>query len=113
MAGDAPPSPEAARDGRVEHAPDFAWLRVGEKRYDFRRSQQRNTIEYLYRAWEKGGDGAGAHEDTIGDALDPEASRGKFRVANVFRGHEALRVILKSVGKGVWALSLGGKHEAQ
>ena len=99
-------SGQVATTPRVVHATDFSWLLVNDERFDFPGPNQRGVIRILFREWEKGGDGAAMHQDSIGEEIDPEANRSRFRVEEVFRGHPALDTILRRRSPGVWALYL-------
>lgn len=87
------------------HGSDFAWMIVGEVKYVFPKPQQARVIELLYREWRAGGqrDGCGVWESTLAEGIGASSS---FRVAKVFASHPILGSILRSVGKGVWALYL-------
>ena len=89
----------------IDHADDFTWLRVGSKVYHFTKGNQAMAVGYLYETWNAAGgeDGCGAGEEAIGEAI---GSEGKFRMANTFRKHSALGTIIRSAGKGVFALYL-------
>jgi hypothetical protein len=88
----------------ITHADDFTWIKVGPKRYDFRKGHQAKTVEKLFEEWSKGGDGAGLSEDHIRQRIDSRAAF--FRVRMTFRNHEALGTILRSERRGQFALFL-------
>jgi hypothetical protein len=103
-----------AREVRV--ADDFTWMDVGGVRYSFRPGRQADSIRVLYQAWIDGGrrDGSGVPEKLIGEQI--ESGAGRFRVDRVFEGHQILHRILRTPGKGQWALyfaSASGSEPSQ
>ncbi len=93
-----------AREVRV--AADFTWMDVGNVRYSFKLGRQADSIRVLYQAWSDGGcrDGTGMSEKLIGERIESSAER--FRIDRVFEDHPILHRVLRSCGKGQWALFL-------
>lgn len=91
-----------AREVRV--AADYTWMDVGGVRYSFKLGRQADSIRVLYQAWIDGGrrDGTGMSEKLIGERIESSAER--FRIARVFEDHPILHRVLRSCGKGQWAL---------
>lgn len=91
-----------ARELRV--ADDFTWMDVDGVRYTFKPGRQADSIRVLYQAWVDSGrrDGSGMSEELIGEKTGSEAER--FRIGRVFEGHSILDRVLRSCGKGQWAL---------
>jgi len=96
--GEAP----TARDVRV--AADYTWMDVGNVRYSFKPGRQANSIRVLYQAWIDGGrrDASAMSEKVIGERIESSAER--FRIDRVFEGNGILNTVLRSCGKGQWAL---------
>lgn len=98
-------------EGDVRVADDFTWMVVRGKRYDFKPGNQANVIRVLYETWQESGrrDGSGLSEKAIGEKVDSSAER--FRLQKTFADSEALDRILRSTGKGQWALFLDVGHD--
>lgn len=91
-----------AREVRV--AADYTWMDVGNVRYSFRPGRQADSIGVLYQAWIDGGrrDGSGMSEKLIGERIG--SSAGRFRIDRAFEDNPILHRVLRSCGKGQWAL---------
>jgi hypothetical protein len=91
-----------AREPRV--AADFGWMVVDGVHYTFKLGRQADSIRVLYQAWVDGGrrDGTGMSEKLIGERIESSAER--FRIDRVFQDHPILNRVLRSCGKGQWAL---------
>ena len=99
-------------DGRIDEAtarevyvaPDFTWMDIGGVRYTFKLGRQADSIRVLYQAWIDGGrrDGSAMSEKLIGERIESSAER--FRSDRVFEDHPILHSVLRSCGKGQWAL---------
>lgn len=98
-------------EGDVRVAEDFGWMVVRGKRYDFKAGIQASVIRVLYQAWLESGrrDGSGLSEKAVGELVGSCADR--FRLQKAFADNEALDRILRSTGKGQWALFLGAGHD--
>ena len=91
-----------AREPRV--ADDFTWMDVNGVRYTFGLGRQADSIRVLYQAWIDGGrrDGTGMSEKLIGERIG--SSAGRFRIDRAFEDNPILHRVLRSCGKGQWAL---------
>lgn len=91
-----------AREPRV--ADDFTWMDVNGVRYTFGLGRQSDSIRVLYQAWIDGGrrDGTGMSEKLIGERIG--SSAGRFRIDRAFEDNPILHRVLRSCGKGQWAL---------
>jgi hypothetical protein len=85
---------------------DGSWLLAGGVRYTFPQPRQAHAIKLLMEERERAGgvDGHGMREKTLGELIGSQSDN--FRILEVFRGHPALRTVLRKTGKGVWALYL-------
>lgn len=100
------PALRIPRPPAAEHGTDFTWLCVGKVTYEFKRAQQARVIRVLYEERQRAGgkDGCGLRVDTIAEKIQFEGSR--LDVRKLFKGSPALGQILRSSGKGTWALFL-------
>lgn len=89
---------------RCAHADDFTWIVWYGTKYDFAKGNQAESIKALWESWERSGrrDGCGLSEATIGQKC--QSSNDNFRLAHVFRDHDAWGTVIRPVGKGVFAL---------
>jgi hypothetical protein len=87
-----------------EHAMDFTWVRWNGTLHRFAPGQQAAAVGLLWDSWEQSNrtDGCGLGESAIAEAIDSGAS--DFRLAHVFRGHPAWGSMIRSAGRGVFAL---------
>lgn len=89
---------------RFAHSADFSWVVWGGTRYVLTKGLQAEVVRALWRSWEESGrrDGCGLSEQTLREACG--SSNDRFRMVHVFRGHPALGTMIRSAGKGVFAL---------
>ncbi len=91
-----------AHEPRV--AENFAWMDVGRVRHKFKTGRQRAAIRVLYQAWIDGGrrDGSAISDEEICKKV--EASTERYRIDRVFENHSILHTVIRTCGKGYWAL---------
>lgn len=86
------------------HAEDFTWVVWVGVKFDFSKGNQSESVRALWEAWEAGGrrPACGLSEKTIGEKC--QSSNNNFRLAHVFRRHRAWGTIIRSIGRGKYAL---------
>lgn len=108
---------QAPRDGEEQkrrdatHSEDFTSVTWYGTHYTFTKGLQTESVRILWEAWERGA--ASLSEKTIGDKAG--SGNDRFRLVHVFKptnkrtgkrvAHPAWDTMIKSVGKGVFALS--------
>ncbi len=82
------------------------WITVNGVLHNFRSHQQAQVVRLLADERERAGgrDGAGLREKRIGELIDSRSNT--FRLRDVFKGHPTWTKLIRSAGKGVWALYL-------
>jgi hypothetical protein len=91
--------PIAAPDAR--HSADFTYVYWFDREYKFALGLQAGAVRELWAEWKE--TGLGLHQETIRERIDAE--RGNFRMAHVFRNHEALNTMIVKDGDGRYRLA--------
>jgi len=86
------------------HGGDFTWVRWCGLNYSFKKGQQAGVVKALWAEWEQSGrmNDTGLSAETLGEAIGSGA--GKFRVDDLFRGHDAWGVMIRKTTNGTYAL---------
>lgn len=91
--------PIAAPDAR--HSADFTYVYWFDREYKFALGLQAGAVRELWAEWKE--TGLGLHQETIRERIDAE--RDNFRMAHVFRNHEALNTMIVKDGDGRYRLA--------
>lgn len=99
----APADIPASRTNELEcsHSPDFTSVTWFGVRHVFKPGQQTAVVKALWQAWESDNPTIGLH--ALAEMVDSDATT--FRLDHVFRGHIALRTMISTVHRGVYALT--------
>lgn len=82
------------------HAEDFTSVDWYGTRFKFSKGLQAEVVRVLWKVWQDGHHGLS--EKTIGANAGSNSER--FRIAHVFRKHEAFKTMIRPSGKGVYCL---------
>jgi hypothetical protein len=91
----------------VRHADDFAWVCVGDHKFDFKTLSQRQVVEVLFDQWEASGRKDGASMTLSAIIEKSNAATSRLRMERVFKDNPAMGKLIQRVGKGQWALFVG------
>ena len=96
----------------ISHSEDYTSVNWYGTAYTFSKGHQAEAIKALWAEWSKGGHGLS--EKTVGEKIGSSSDR--YRLAHTFRmkngkPHPALGTMIRSVGKGVFAICAPDHHK--
>lgn len=103
---EAPLAQVAVPSTETTHSPDFSTVNWYGTQYRFSKGNQTGVVKALWKAWSSGKHGL--NSETIGSTVKPTSDsfsvRDTFRVRRSNQMHPAWDTMIKSIGKGAFAL---------